>query len=128
MNVEEFRTYCLQKNGVTESFPFDNNTLVFKVLDKMFALTSLDSVDFKINLKCNPNRSIELRERYYQIISAYHMNKKHWNTILVNSEFPKDLLIELIDHSYDLVVAKMTKKNKGLLENLSLKQQNNKQQ
>jgi predicted DNA-binding protein (MmcQ/YjbR family) len=126
MNVEEFRTYCLQKNGVTESFPFDNNTLVFKVLDKMFALTSLDLVDFKISLKCNPNRSIELRERYYQIISAYHMNKKHWNTILVNSEFPKDLLIELIDHSYDLVVAKMTKKNKSLLENLNLKQQNNK--
>ena len=116
MHIEEFREYCLQKKGVTESFPFDETTLVFKVLDKMFALTALDSADFKINLKCNPERSIALREEFEQITPAFHMNKKHWNSVLVDFTFPRGLLVELIDHSYDLVVSKMPKKKRELLQ------------
>ena len=118
MHIESFRAYCLQKKGVTESFPFNETALVFKVLDKMFALTSVDNPEFQINLKCNPERSLFLREEYHQITPAFHMNKKHWNTIWVTPDFPRDLLVELIDHSYDLVVAKMTKKNRELLLNL----------
>jgi len=110
LNIEEFRTYCLQKNGVTEEFPFDEQTLVFKVLGKMFALSGLEHQPPKINLKCNPERAMELREKYDgRIYEGYHMSKKHWNTLKIN-ELPHSLIFELIDHSYDLVVQGLPRK------------------
>lgn len=109
MNVEEFRMYCLQKSMVTEEFPFDETTLVFKVMGKMFALTGLDEPEFKVNLKCDPDRSLELREQYDSIIAGFHMNKKHWNTVEPKG-ISTDLFRELIDHSYDLVVNGLPRK------------------
>lgn len=108
MNIEELREYCLSKNGATECFPFDDVTLVFKVCDKMFALTSLDK-DLSINLKCDPEKAIELREKYSFVIPGYHMNKKYWNTIIIDYSVPDHLIIELVDHSYDEVVNKLPK-------------------
>ena len=111
MHVESFREYCLLKNAVTESFPFNESTLVFKVANKMFALTSLDSLEFRINLKCDPERSLELRDAYPDIIiPGYHMNKKLWNTVIIDGTISQKLFQELVDHSYDLVVASLTKK------------------
>ena len=110
MNIEEFRTYCLSKKQVSESFPFDKQTLVFKVGDKMFALTSLEKHPTTVNLKCDPERAIDLRDRYAEIIAGYHMSKKHWNTIIIESNLPLALITELIDHSYNLVIKGMTKK------------------
>jgi len=111
MNKESFRDYCLSKKAVTESFPFDKSTLVFKVANKMFALTSLDSIDFRVNLKCDPERSLELRDRYPErILPGYHMNKKLWNTVIIDRSIKQDLFQELVDHSYDLIVASLTKK------------------
>lgn len=81
MNIEQFRMYCIQKKGVTESFPFGGDTLVFKVMDKMFALTGIDNPDFSVNLKCSPDYAEELREQYTSIRPGYHMNKAHWNTV-----------------------------------------------
>ncbi len=116
MNIEEFRSYCLNKPYVTEEFPFDETTLVFKVLGKMFALSGLGRQPPAINLKCDPERSITLREEYDgTIISGFHMNKKHWNTVEITS-LSRDLIIELIDHSYDLVVKGMPKKLREKLE------------
>lgn len=110
MNLEEFRDYCLSKKYVTECFPFDTTTLVFKVLGKMFALSGLEHNPPAVNLKCDPERAIALREEYDgTIIQGFHMNKKHWNTIEI-LRLPQDLLKELIDHSYDLVVQGMPKK------------------
>jgi predicted DNA-binding protein (MmcQ/YjbR family) len=109
MNIEEYRTYCIKKKGVTEGFPFDKNTLVFKVGGKMFALSNVDNFN-SINLKCNPELSLELREQYEGIKPGYHMNKKHWNTVLVNEELSDEQIIELTKHSYDLVLAKLPKK------------------
>ncbi|WP_419213696.1 MmcQ/YjbR family DNA-binding protein [Maribacter sp. X9] len=109
MNIEEFREYCIAKKGVTEEFPFDSTTLVFKVMGKMFALCGLDNIPLHTNLKCDPDRAIELRESHDGIIEGWHMSKKHWNTVYLDSVSPK-LLKELIDHSYDLVVHKFTKK------------------
>ncbi len=109
MNIEEVREYCIGKKGVTEEFPFDEITLVFKVLGKMFVLSGLDHQPPTVNLKCDPERAIELRDEYDgRIISGFHMNKKHWNTIEILI-VPQDLLKELIDHSYDLVVKGMPK-------------------
>jgi len=111
MNIEEFREYCISKKGVTEEFPFDESTLVFKVLGKMFALTGLNRKPTQVNLKCDPERAIELREEYDGIIiPGYHMSKRLWNTVIFDSRLPKELLPELIDHSYDLVVAGLSKK------------------
>lgn len=119
MNIEEYREYCLSKKGVTESFPFDEKTLVFKVMGKMFALSGLEHQPAKANLKCDPERSIELREEYDGLIyGAFHMNKLHWNTVELEMNIPHKLILDLIDHSYDLVVAKLTKKLKFELENL----------
>ncbi|MEN8122354.1 MAG: MmcQ/YjbR family DNA-binding protein [Bacteroidota bacterium] len=109
MDIEKFRTYCLAKKGVTESFPFDNTTLVMKVLDKMFALGNLDG-DLNINLKCHPDKAIELREQYPAVKPGYHMNKKHWNTIVVDGSIATGTIQQWIDDSYNLVVSKMTKK------------------
>ena len=113
MNVEEFRKYCISKKGVTESFPFDEQTLVFKVMGKMFALSGLENQPAKANLKCDPERAIELREEYDGLITpGYHMSKIHWNTVELEMNIPHDLLLELIDHSYNLVVSNLTSKVK----------------
>jgi predicted DNA-binding protein (MmcQ/YjbR family) len=109
MNVEGFREYCLAKKGVTETFPFGEDTLVYKVMGKMFALTGLDET-FRMNLKCDPEMAIDLRERYPCVIPGYHMNKKHWNTIMVDGSVQDDTLMEWIDHSYNLVVASLSQK------------------
>ena len=115
MNIEELREYCLSKKGVTEEFPFDEKTLVFKVLGKMFALTGLERIPPQVNLKCDPERSVELREEYDGLIyGGYHMNKRLWNTVEYNN-LPSEFIKELIDHSYNLVVAKMSKKLKNTL-------------
>ncbi len=110
MNIEEVRTYCLRKNGVEESFPFDNETLVFKVGGKMFLLTSLVSPEFRINLKTAPEKSLLLREEYPQITPGFHMNKKHWNTVLIDGKLSEKLIYGLIDESYDLVFNSLSKK------------------
>ena len=118
MDIETLREYCLSKKGVTEEFPFDEVTLVFKVMGKMFALTGLDKLPHKVNLKCDPERAIELRERYPGIAPGYHMNKKHWNTVTLEGSLSTDMLKELMDHSYDLVVNGLTKKLKEELRSL----------
>jgi len=108
MNIEHYRSYCLAKPMTTESLPFDDNTLVFKVNGKMFALTGLALFN-SINLKCDPERAIQLREEYSAIIGGYHMNKKHWNTVTMDGSLSDSFIEELIDHSYDLVVASFSK-------------------
>lgn len=110
MNKESFREYCLSKKAVSESFPFDESTLVFKVAGKIFALTSLDKPEFSVNLKCDPEWALELRETYSCITAGYHMNKKHWNTVLIDGSLRPELFKKLIDHSYDLVIKSLTKK------------------
>jgi len=115
VNIEMARNYCLSKKGVTEGMPFGEGVLVFKVMSKMFALLSLDG-DHSMNLKCDPEYALELRDGYDFVLPGYHMNKKHWNTIQFTPEIPVDFLKELIDHSYALVVAKLTKAEKKLLE------------
>ncbi|MFT6865578.1 MAG: putative DNA-binding protein (MmcQ/YjbR family) [Cyclobacteriaceae bacterium] len=117
MDIEQYREYCLAKLGVTEGTPFGENILVFKVMNKMFALTDID-LFISINLKCDPDRAIKLREEYADIIPGYHMNKVHWNTVTVNGDVSDTLLIELIDHSYDLVVESLPKKIKEEFTNL----------
>jgi predicted DNA-binding protein (MmcQ/YjbR family) len=110
MNVEEFREYCLFKKGVTEEFPFDDVTLVYKVMGKMFAIVPLERIPSQVNLKCDPERALELRETHDGIIMpAYHMSKTHWNTLFFE-QLPTKLLMELTEHSYELIVAKFTKK------------------
>lgn len=118
MNIEEVRDYCLSKKGVTEEFPFDEQTLVYKVLGKMFVLSGLEHRPPKINLKCDPERAIGLREEYDGLIyGGYHMSKKHWNTMEISS-LSRQLIIDLIDHSYDLVVAKIPVKLRNTLKDL----------
>ena len=110
MNIEEFRQYCIVKKGVTEEFPFDKVTLVFKVMGKMFCVAPLERIPSQANLKCDPERAIELREEYDGLITpGYHMSKVHWNTLYIE-QLPPGLLRELIDHSYDLIVSKFPKK------------------
>lgn len=119
MNIEELRTYCLSKKGVNEEFPFDETTLVFKVMGKMFALTGLESTDHTINLKCDPEYAIELREEFSEdIFCGYHMNKKHWNTVNFSGGLKDSFVKQLVDHSYELVVSGLTKKLKSELDNL----------
>lgn len=118
MHIDEFRVYCLAKKGVTESFPFGEDTLVFKVLDKMFALTGLKGEEFTANLKCDPDRAPELREQYEEVRPGFHMNKKHWNTVSFEGSLSEELLCELIDHSYNLVVKGLRKKDRAVLEEL----------
>ncbi|WP_438710944.1 MmcQ/YjbR family DNA-binding protein [Aquimarina muelleri] len=118
MDIETFREYCLSKKGVTEGFPFDKSTLVFKVMGKMFALTGLEKTPFSVNLKCDPDRALELREYHPEVTPGYHMNKKHWNTVNFSGSLSTNLKQELIDHSYDLIVNGLTKKLKQELENL----------
>ncbi len=105
MNIESLREYCISKQHVTESFPFDDETLVFKASGRIFALVSLEG-DFTINLKCDPAYALELRERYPAVIPGYHMNKKHWNTINLDGTVPDKEVFSWIDHSYDLITGK----------------------
>ena len=112
MNYEELQNYCSAKPGVTEEFPFDEVTLVFKVMGRVFAITSLADEEPRVNLKCDPDRAIELREEFPDIIPGWHMNKKHWNTVYLERELDHQLIQELIDHSYNLVVKKLTKKKR----------------
>lgn len=117
MNIEEFRNYCINKKAVTESFPFDETTLVFKVMGKMFALTDVED-EFKLNLKCDPEKAISLREKYPDnVLPGYHMNKKHWNTVVVDGPIPDKLLYEWIDESYDLIVLSLPKTKRQELKN-----------
>ncbi len=110
MHIEAFREYCIAKKGVTEEFPFDEVTLVFKVMGKMFAIAPLERIPSQANLKCDPERAIALREEFDgNIIPGYHMSKVHWNTLYLE-QLPATLVIELIDHSYDLIVASLPKK------------------
>jgi len=118
MHIEAFREYCLSKKGVEETFPFDEVTLVFKVMGKMFALTGLERDEFTVNLKCDPEWSETLRESYPAIQPGYHMSKKHWNTVSFEDDLEHKLLLQLIDHSYDLVVAKLKKADRELLNSL----------
>jgi len=114
MNIEELREYCIAKPGVTEEFPFGETTLVFKVMGKMFVLTNLDG-DWSLNLKCNPERAMELRERYPAIQPGYHMNKAMWNTVMMDGSLSSKLILEMVDHSYQLVVDKLPRKLKEAL-------------
>ncbi len=116
MDIESYRDYCLALPGVTEDFPFNETALVFKVLGKMFTLTDVDKFE-SINLKCDPIRAIELREEYEEVQPGYHMNKKHWNTVSVVGSLEYDLILELVQHSYDLVVEKLPSKEKAKLKN-----------
>ena len=118
MHIEAFREYCLHKKGVEETFPFDEVTLVFKVMGKMFALTGLARETFTVNLKCDPEWAEELRESHYQVQPGYHMNKKHWNTVEFEDGLEQELLLKMIDHSYDLVVAKLKKVDRDFLSKL----------
>ena len=110
MNIEEFIEYCLSKKYVTECFPFDNVTIVFKVANKMFALSGLEHHPSTVNLKCDPEKSIELRDQYSDIIEGFHMSKIHWNTITIEGGLSNQFIKDLIDHSYEIVVKGMTKK------------------
>ena len=117
LNVETIREYCIQKPFTTEEFPFDDVTIIFKVGGKMFAMIPLDEPRLVISLKCSPERSVELREKYDSIQPAYHMNKRHWNMIFIDGSVPKKLIVELIDHSYDLVFNKLPRKKQSELKN-----------
>jgi predicted DNA-binding protein (MmcQ/YjbR family) len=109
MNLESFCEYCLSKPCATENMPFGPDVLVFKVSGKMFALAALDEVPTTVNLKCDPDLALELRDRYEQITPGYHMNKKHWNTVEVERGIPDPELRKMIDHSYDLVAKGLPK-------------------
>lgn len=117
MDIETFRAFCLALPGVEETFPFGPDTLVYKVMGKVFALTGLDDESFEVNLKCDPERAIEWREEYPEAIRpGWHMNKKHWNTVSFEEGLSNALLIEMIRHSYQLVVDGLPAKTKAALQ------------
>ncbi len=118
MNIEQYRDFCLAKSGTTEGFPFDDKVLVFKVMGKMFALCDVDEFE-SINLKCDPEVAIKLREEYDGlVIPGYHMHKKYWNTVMMNAGIPDAKIRHWINHSYELVVAGLPKKLKEELKTL----------
>ncbi len=114
MTLNHFRTFCLSFKGTTEDLPFDENTLVFKVLGKMFAITNLKSFEY-CNLKCNPEKALELREEFIEVTPAFHMNKKHWNSVSFTGDLSDKQIEDWITDSYNLVVEKMPKKLKAQL-------------
>jgi predicted DNA-binding protein (MmcQ/YjbR family) len=116
MNIETLRNYCLSKTGANESFPFGEDTLVFKVGGKVFALTSMDARPLSVNLKCNPELAVELREQYDAVRPGYHMNKVHWNTVIIDGTIRESDLKTWIDHSYGLIVASLPKTVRQELE------------
>ena len=115
MNIEDLREYCLSKKAVTESFPFDETTLVFKVMNKMFAVTDLEK-ELSISIKCDPELAISLRERHPAVNPAWHFNKKHWNNVVIDGSIDVELIKQWIDHSYDLIVDKLPLKERRSLE------------
>ena len=115
MNAENFRAHCLSKAGATEGTPFGPDNIVFKVYGKMFALLALDEVPTAVNLKCDPDLALELRDRYEQVQPGYHMNKKHWNTVVLDGAIPDPEVRRMIDHSYDLVAQALPKKKRRAL-------------
>lgn len=117
MDIESLRNYCIIKAGVTEGFPFDEDTLVFKVMGKMFALVSLKKAD-AVNLKCDPAYALSLRETHEEIKPGYHMSKTHWNTVSLIGSLTDAFICSLIDHSYDAVVAGLSKKDRLALETM----------
>jgi predicted DNA-binding protein (MmcQ/YjbR family) len=112
MNVETLRNYCLAKPGTEETQPFGPDTIVYKVGGKVFLLTGLDSEDLRFNVKCDPDKAVELREEFACVLPGYHMNKKHWNTIIVDGSVSSQQLKEWIDHSYELVTPKPPRKKR----------------
>ena len=118
MNIEQLRNYCISKKGVEECFPFDEETLVFKVMGKMFLLTGIDSKPVEFNVKCDPELAIQLREKYDCVKPGFHMSKTHWNTVVCDNSVPQKSLKEWIDHSYEVVVNGLTKKLRQELESL----------
>jgi predicted DNA-binding protein (MmcQ/YjbR family) len=116
MNIEEIRDFCLSLKGVEESFPFDNNTLVFKVGGKIFLLVALDAQPLRFNAKCDPEKAIKLRETYSYVLPGFHMNKQHWNTIVCESNSSRKLLTELIKESYSIVLMRLPKSKKAMIE------------
>ncbi len=114
MNIEDYTNFCLKLDGVTDGFPFDKTTLVLKVYGKMFALFNVDKFE-GINLKCDPEKALDLRERYDGINPGYHMSKKHWNTVSINSDVDDLMIFELTKHSYDLVFSSLPKKFRDTL-------------
>jgi len=118
LTLKDIRTYCSTLKGTREDFPFDFTTLVFKVGDKMYGLTNIDSEELWINLKCDPLLALELRSRHPQVKPGYHMNKKHWNTVVVDGELPDEEIFRMIAHSYDLVFGKLKKSVKAEIEAL----------
>lgn len=114
MNIESLREYCLLKAAVSETFPFGEDTLVFKVFDKMFLLCGLNQAD-RFNVKCEPERAVSLREEYEEVQPGYHMNKTHWNTVYMNGRLSDTQLKEMVDHSYELVVASLPKNKRALI-------------
>ena len=118
MNIETFLEHCLAKKGVEETFPFDETTLVMKVMNKMFAICPLEKARFSLSLKCDPEYAIELRELHEEIMSGFHLNNKHWNTVDCEGTLSDKLLKSLIDHSYEMVVKGMTKKDQLILSSL----------
>ncbi len=117
MNIEEYRDFCLTLPGTEERFPFDEDALVFFVRDKMYSLTNVDTFNF-INLKCDPDKALELREQYDFVRPGYHMNKKHWNSIMLDRPVPGQLIREWTRHSYNLVVANLPKKDQEALRRM----------
>ena len=109
MDLAQFREYCLRKHNASESTPFGPDVLAFKVSGKMFALAALDEVPIIVNLKCDPDLALELRDRYEQVTPGYHMNKRHWNSVKIQSGIPDAELQKMIDHSYGLVARKLPK-------------------
>lgn len=117
MNIEEIREYCISKKGVEETFPFDDTTLVMKVMNKIFCLLSLEG-DNSMNLKCEPEKAIELRERFDFVVPGYHMNKRHWNTVYFTKTLDSNLLRSMIDDSYNLIVEGLPKKKRKILASI----------
>ena len=118
MNLSEIRKYFAQKRGSYEDFPFDETTLVIKIKGKMFALIALEKNPLQINLKCDPYLAESLRQQYTAVSAGYHMNKRHWNSIVLDGSIPDNVILEMIDHSYKLVFDKLTKKKKAEILNL----------
>jgi predicted DNA-binding protein (MmcQ/YjbR family) len=117
MHIEAFYDFCTSLPGTSEDFPFDENTLVFKVMGKMYALIDVEKFE-SINLKCDPIRALELRTGYEEIKPGYHMNKKHWNTVSTNGNLSDEFIYDLIKHSYEIVVAKLPQKSRDALASL----------
>ena len=109
MDLEQFREYCLSKVAATENMPFGEGVLVFKVAGKIFALAALDGIPTTVNLKCDPDLALELRDRYEKVRPGYHMNKKHWNTVEIDGGIPDEEMRKMIDRSYELVVQGLPK-------------------